>query len=240
MENTNQPAGQYKVCVDIPGHPPCETLSKDDFAVKTEVRMSAIMSEFKQTFDFIQKFPKSVTFFGSARFPEDHAYYKKAENLAAKLCGEGYAVITGGGPGVMEGANKGAFETCRHSVGFNIMLPNEQKINKYVTDGLGYKYFFSRKVALAFSAEAFVFFPGGFGTLDEFFEMVTLIQTKKIERIPVICVGSHFWGKLQEFIEEVLYKDYKTIDLVDMNLYEIVDNEDDILNLIKQAPMSID
>lgn len=230
------PNGKFKVCIDLPGGLPCDLLTREHFKEEVDERMKVIDAEFRQTFDFIQKYPRSISFFGSAKFPEDHAYYKKAQSLASKLCAKGYAVVSGGGPGIMEGASRGGFETCGRSIGFNIQLPNDQKENKYVTHGLGYKYFFSRKVALSFSAEAFIFFPGGFGTMDEFFEMVTLIQTKKIQRIPVICVGSHFWGKLQDFIEEVLYKDYKTIDLTDMALYEILDDEDDIIRVIESAP----
>lgn len=233
----NQPNGKFKVCLDLKEGESCELLSRKTFQEDAKRRLQSINTEFEQTFDFLEKFPKSVSFFGSARFPEDHTYYKKAEKIAGMLCGEGYAVVTGGGPGIMEAGNRGSKETCGHSVGLNIQLPNGQKINKYVTHGLGYHYFFSRKVALAFSAEAFVFFPGGFGTLDEFFEMVTLIQTRKIQKIPLICVGSHFWGKVQEMIEEVLYKDYKTIDLVDMDIYHITDTEEDVLNIIKRAPL---
>lgn len=233
----NKPNGKFKVCVDLKEGESCEQLTRITFQEDAKRRLESITTEFEQTFEFLEKFPKSVSFFGSARFPEDHTYYKKAEKLGSMLCQEGYAVITGGGPGIMEAGNRGSMETCGHSVGLNIQLPNGQKINKYVTHGLGYHYFFSRKVALAFSAEAFVFFPGGFGTLDEFFEMVTLIQTKKIQKIPLICVGSHFWGKMQEFIEEVLYKDYKTIDLTDMSIYHITDNEEDILDIIKRAPL---
>lgn len=202
-----------------------------------ESRMDIIEREFQDSFEFISSYPKSVTFFGSARFEPGHEYYEKARSIAKKLCREGFTIVTGGGPGIMEGANKGASEACGISVGLNIELPNEQSINQYVTHGLSYHYFFSRKVALAFSAEAYLYFPGGFGTLDEFFEIATLVQTKKIERVPIILVGTDYWGDLQKFIDKTLFNEFKTIDETDMQLYVITDDEDTVIDLVKNAPM---
>jgi len=203
----------------------------------TDPRTSRITKEFIDSFDFIGSYPKSVTFFGSARFKPGTKYYEFARQVANRLCGEGFTVVTGGGPGIMEGANRGAKEACGKSVGLNIELPNEQTVNQYVTDGLSYHYFFSRKVALAFSAEAYIYFPGGFGTLDEFFEIATLIQTNKIERVPMIMVGSDYWADLQAFIQKTLYKEFGTINETDMQLYTITDDIESIVDIVKNAPL---
>lgn len=128
-------------------------------------------------------------------------YYKMAEELAAKLAKKGFSVISGGGPGIMEASNVGAFKVGGKSVSLNIKLPFEQKLNPYVTDSLNFDFFFARKVMLTFAAEAYIYFPGGFGTMDEFFEIITLIQTKKIDRIPVILIGSDFWNPLIAWFE---------------------------------------
>ena len=200
-------------------------------------RAEKIQNEFVEAFYFLKKYPKSVTFFGSARLDENNPYYQKARILAGKLCKEGYAVITGGGGGIMEAGNKGSSEACNYAVGLNIELPMEQTLNQYATDSLKFHYFFSRKVALAFSAEAYVFFPGGFGTLDEFFEILTLVQTKKIPRLPIIAVGLDFWGKLNDFFVEVLLDKFETISREDLNLFIIEDDLDEIVKIIKSAPM---
>ncbi len=200
-------------------------------------RAERIKAEFLDGFYAVRKYPKSVTFFGSARFTEDNIYYQKARILASKLCKEGFAVITGGGPGIMEAGNRGTREECGIAVGFNIELPKEQSLNPYITDKVEFHYFFSRKVALSFSAEAYVFFPGGFGTLDEFFEIVTLVQTKKIPRLPLILVGRAYWEPLHDFIVEVLLNKFKTISPEDINLYRIEDDIDEIVKIIKAAPM---
>ena len=144
---------------------------------KEQHRLSVILQEFVDGFAFIRKFPKSVTFFGSARFPEGNIHYEKARNVAREIVKNlGYAIVTGGGPGVMEGANRGAKDAKGKSVGLSIQLPEEQVVNPYVDESLSFYYFFVRKVVLSFSAEAFLFFPGGFGTFDELFEILTLIQ----------------------------------------------------------------
>jgi uncharacterized protein (TIGR00730 family) len=149
----------------------------------------------------------------------------------------GYAVVTGGGPGIMEAANRGAKDAGGRSVGLNIKLPREQIINKFVTDSMNFFYFFARKTAMSFAAEAYVFFPGGFGTLDEFFEIITLIQTHKIGRAPVILVGSDFWGPLDQYIRKQMLEVHGAIAKADLNLYKISDDHDEIINLIKSAPI---
>lgn len=201
------------------------------------LRVSSIGQEFADGFEIMRHHSRSVTFFGSARFTESHEYYEKARHIAARISREGYAVITGGGGGIMEAGNRGAHESGGDSIGFNIKLPFEQKLNPYVTEDLAFKYFFSRKVLLAFSAEAYLFFPGGFGTLDEFFELITLVQTKKIPRVPLILVGDDYWGKLDVFIREQLLRNYQTINPEDLNLYDITEDPDEIVRIVTSAPL---
>lgn len=200
-------------------------------------RVVLISKEFTDGFEFIKNYPRSITFFGSARTKEDESYYKKAEKLAERIVKElHYSVITGGGPGVMRAANHGAYEADGNSIGLTIDLPNEQITNEYLTDKIGFHYFFSRKVCLSFSAEAFLFFPGGFGTLDEFTEILTLMQTDKIPRAPIILVGEGHWKPLEEFFKNTLIKE-NMIDEKDLSIYTITDNEDEILDIIKKAPV---
>ena len=193
--------------------------------------------EFTRGFEFIKKYHKSVTFFGSARLKENDHYYQKATRLGEKLSQLGYAVVTGGGPGIMQAANKGAYEAGGKSLGLTIELPNEQNLNPYLTDHAPFYYFFTRKVILTFSAEAYLYFPGGFGSLDEFFEILTLVQTRKIKQVPIILVGSEFWGPLGKFIDKHLYGEYKTISSGDRNLYQILDDEKEIIDLVKRMPI---
>lgn len=202
-------------------------------------RVTFISKEFTNGFEFVRNYPRSVTFFGSARTKEDNPYYKKARTLAAQIVKKlHYSVTTGGGPGIMEAANRGAFEAGGNSLGLTIELPHEQLTNKYLTDKEGFHYFFSRKVCLSFSAEAYIFFPGGFGTLDEFLEILTLVQTGKIPRAPMILVGSDFWLPLEKFFREILLEN-NSIEAEDLSLYTITDDDDEILKIIKQAPIRL-
>jgi hypothetical protein len=205
-------------------------------AVKND-RASRIASEFDRGLEFIKKYPKSVTIYGSARFPANNEHYKDACTLAFKIAKLGYAVVTGGGSGIMEGANKGAREAGGNSIGLNIELPHEQLLNPYVTDSLSFYYFFSRKTTMSFSSEAYIFYPGGFGTLDEFFEIITLVQTRKIRIVPIILVGKDFWEPLQSFLEEVCLKRHAAINRQELGLYVITDNHDEILDIITNAPV---
>ena len=200
-------------------------------------RKSRIANEFDNGLQFIKKYPKSVTIYGSARFKTDNPHYRDAYDLARKLSKLGYAIVTGGGPGVMEGANHGAVDAGGDSIGLNIELPREQVINPYVTDSLSFYYFFSRKTTMSFAAEAYVFYPGGFGTLDEFFEIVTLVQTKKIRKIPIILMGSDFWEPLQQFLEEHCYRRHGAIEKSDLQLYHIADSHDEVIKMITDAPV---
>jgi hypothetical protein len=202
-------------------------------------RVALIAKEFTGGFEFVKNYPRSVTFFGSARTKSGESYYEKARALAGRIVQElHYSVITGGGPGVMEGANKGAYEAGGNSLGLTIELPREQMTNSYLTDREDFHYFFSRKVCLSFSAEAYIFFPGGFGTLDEFLEILTLVQTNKIPKAPIMLVGSFFWDPLEQFFKEIILKN-NMIEEKDLSLYTITDNEDEILKIIKEAPIRL-
>ncbi|MDP3901466.1 MAG: TIGR00730 family Rossman fold protein [bacterium] len=199
-------------------------------------RIFRIMAEFVDGFQFLADFKKTVTFFGSARFPQNNQWYKEAQKLGYMLSKSGYAIITGGGPGIMEAGNRGAVGAKGDSIGLNIQLPYEQRVNPFVKKAIGFHYFFTRKVMLSYSAQAYVFFPGGFGTLDEAFEILTLIQTHKIyDKIPVILVGKNFWGHIDQWFREQLVKEYKTIDPDDVELYKIVNTAQEAFDIIKKS-----
>ena len=195
-------------------------------------RVFRIMSEFVQGFELLREIGLSATFWGSARLRPDDKYYKAAEELAAKLAKKGFAIVSGGGPGIMEASNVGAFKVGGKSVGLNIQLPYEQKLNPYTTHSLSFDFFFSRKVMLTFASEIYVYFPGGFGTMDELFEIITLIQTKKIEQIPIILYGKEFWEPLIRFFEKDMMKKFGTIGPEDLALFELVDTVDDAYKYI--------
>ncbi len=213
------------------------TLEKVNKDIKE--RIGNITKEFTDGFNFIKTQNKSVTFFGSARTLENENDYKVAQELAKRISSElGYTVITGGGPGIMEAANRGAFEVGGKSFGLTIKLPMEQVTNPYLTDQINFYYFFSRKVCMSYSAEAYVYFPGGFGTFDELFEILTLVQTNKIERVPIILIGSDFWLPFDNFIKNTLIPTEK-IDSEDLKLYTITDNLEEALEIIKNAPIRV-
>lgn len=192
-----------------------------------------IMSEFVEGFEKMGRIGPCVSIFGSARTPENDKYYEMAEDLAYKVTQRGYGVITGGGPGIMEAANKGANRGGGKSVGLNISLPFEEYANPYIDSDkkIDFDFFFVRKVMFVKYAQGFVVLPGGFGTLDELFEAITLIQTKKIGRFPIVLVGTDFWGGLVEWIKNTLLKDGK-ISSADLNLFHVVDTSDEALQII--------
>lgn len=201
-------------------------------------RINVINEEFRKGLAFIKQYPKSVTFFGSARFDSEHDCYKKAYNLAYRISKElGFSIVTGGGPGVMEAANKGAYDAGGDSLGLNIELPSEQVLNPYVKDSVEFYYFFSRKVALSFSANAYVIFPGGFGTMDEFMEILELVQTKKIPAVPLVLVGEEYWRPLDMYFKNTFLMEYKTINVEDTNLYTITDDEEKIMEIVRNVPI---
>ena len=213
----------------------CVTLYGDN---DEETKLCMIQEEFRQGIDMISEFTPSVTFYGSARLEETHPSYKQAQSLAYRISKElGYIVISGGGGGIMEAANRGAFEAGGKSVGLTIRLPHEQMTNKYVTDEIPFYCFFARQVSLSYTTEVCVFCSGGFGTLNELFEMLTLQQTGKIGKIPVILLGVEFWTPLDTLIKEQLAEKYGVINLEDTELYTITDNEDEILKIISESRM---
>ena len=195
-------------------------------------RVFKIMSEFIEGFDIIRRYGLAVSFFGSARATLGDNSYKDAEELARQLSKKGFAVITGGSSGVMQATNKGAYEAGGASVGLNINLPETQNYNPFLTERFGFDHFFVRKVMLTYASEVYVYFPGGFGTLDEFFEIVTLVQTKKIRKVPIILYGKDYWNPLLGFIEKTIYREYAAIDETDMALYTLVDSVDEAYQYI--------
>ncbi len=200
------------------------------------VHICRINEELQQGIKEMSQYTRTVTFYGSARFVEGDEYYDKARGLANRISKElGLTIVTGGGPGIMEAGNRGAFEAGGKSIGLTIKLPMEQKDNQYLTDEVPFNFFFTRKMSLAFSSEVFVFFPGGFGTLDECFEQVTLIQTKKLQPIPVILYGSDFWKPFETIFKTILLDKFKTISPEDMSIFTITDNDDEVLEIIKGA-----
>lgn len=221
--------------------------SSDDMLTINELdadlreRIHVIRREFIEGLNFVRQYENTVTFYGSARFKEDNKYYQKACRIARKLAEQGIDIVTGGGPGIMEAANRGASQAdgpdAGHSLGMNIDLPSEQTLNPYVEEHQSFYYFFSRKVSLTFSAEAYIFFPGGFGTLDEFFEMLTLVQTGKIKKVPILLVGVEYWQTLQDFIQQNLLKKFKTIDHNDLDLFLVTDDEEEVVQIASEAEL---
>lgn len=176
----------------------------------------------------IRTYPQGVTVYGSARVKEDSKYYKAARELGNKLAQNGHAVITGGGPGIMEAANRGAYEYGGRSIGLNILLPNEQDTNPYLTDSLEFRYFFGRRVMLTMSSKAYVVFPGGFGTMDELTEVLVLMQEGKMPRMPFFLFGKSYWRGLDKFFNGKMLSE-KMLAYGDTKLYKITDNVDEII-----------
>lgn len=198
-------------------------------------RVFKIMSEFVEGFEILRKYGLAASFFGSARQSFAQRFYDDATELAGKLAKVGFAVITGGSAGIMEAANKGAFEAGGASVGLNIRLEMSQGMNKYLTDSMTFDHFFVRKVMLTFASEVYIYFPGGFGTLDEFTEIVTLVQTRKIRRIPIVLYGKEYWDPFVKLFEERLKTAYGAVDDDDLSLYVVVDSVDEAYEYIVKA-----
>jgi hypothetical protein len=190
------------------------------------------MAEFVDGFEMMTLVPPGVSIFGSARTRPGNIYYTKAEEVGKHVVAAGLSVITGGGPGIMEAANRGAQEADGESVGLNIVLPFEQILNPFVTKSINFRYFFVRKVMFSKYAEGFIFFPGGFGTMDEFYDMATLIQTKKLHPLPISLVGSEFWEGVLRWTQEIMVEKFKTISPEDMDLFHVTDDPADAVRHI--------
>ena len=206
----------------------------NDITIQDSWRMFRIMAEFVDGFEALAKYHPAVSIFGSTRVRPGDAVYQKAEHIGKLLAENGFAVITGGGPGVMEAANKGAFSAGGKSIGLNIELPLEQKPNPYTNITLNFRYFFVRKVMFVKYAVAYIILPGGFGTLDELLESITLIQTKKIRPFPVILVGSEYWRGFLDWMKGVVLKDEK-ISLADLEILQLIDEPGEIIKTIKKT-----
>ncbi|MBR8744828.1 TIGR00730 family Rossman fold protein [Nocardiopsis sp. MG754419] len=202
-------------------------------------RVLRIQSEFVEGFGLLSELPSAVSVFGSARIKPDTEFYDLGVEVGAKLAQAGYATITGGGPGMMEAANKGAQQAGGLSVGLGIELPFEQSLNDYVDMGVTFRYFFVRKTMFVKYSQAFVVLPGGFGTLDELFEAITLVQTKKVTRFPVVLVGTDFWGGMRDWVESSLLK-HNLISPQDMDLLHVTDDPDDVVATIQRSHVHIE
>ena len=205
----------------------------DALSIDESWRIFRIMAEFVEAVEELSRIGHAVSIFGSARAAPGDEYYEKTVELARLLAKEGFGVITGGGPGIMEAANKGASEGGGKSVGMNIRLPFEQKPNPYANISIDYNYFFIRKVMFVKYAMAYVILPGGFGTMDELFEAITLIQTKRIKSFPVVLMGGEYWEGLLQWLKETMLKEEK-ISEEDLDIIRVIDDPGDIVRHIKK------
>jgi uncharacterized protein (TIGR00730 family) len=215
-----------------------ESPRPDEFTHTDTWRVFRIMGEFVEGFDDLATLTRGISIFGSARTSPDDPDYKAAEETAALLVKAGFSVITGGGPGIMEAGNRGAFQAGGVSVGCNIELPFEQRPNPYQTLSLKFKYFFVRKMMFVKYSQAFIIFPGGFGTLDELFESLTLIQTHKIRDFPVVMFGSRYWGGLMDWIRDVALKEGK-VSTADLKLLHLTDSPAEVVQIISESQNSL-
>jgi uncharacterized protein (TIGR00730 family) len=215
-----------------------ESPGPDEFTHTDTWRVFRIMGEFVEGFDELATLTNGISIFGSARTRSDDPYYKLAQETAALLSRAGFAIITGGGPGIMEAANRGAFEAGGLSIGCNIELPYEQNSNPYLTRGLKFKYFFVRKMMFVKYSLGFIIFPGGFGTLDELFEALTLIQTQKIRNFPVVLFGSEYWGGLLGWIRDLALKEGKVTE-ADLKLLHVTDSPEEVVRVIVSSQSSL-
>ena len=206
---------------------------KNDFMHEDTWRVFRIMSEFIEGFETLSKIGKAVCVFGSSRIKSTDKYYKLTEKTAHLLAKSGYKVITGGGPAIMEAANKGACRVKNHSIGLNIEIPTEQKPNKYIETLLDFHYFFVRKVMFVKYTKAFVIMPGGYGTLDELFEGLNLIQTKRIGKFPIILMGSEYWKGLIDWLKATVIKN-GCINQKEFNIFHVVDKPGEVVSIIKK------
>lgn len=213
----------------------------NDHCIPRDIMMQAAMlrlgdvdDEIRAGYEILKKYHKTATIFGSARLPETSKYYQAAKETAFKLAKKNYAIVSGGGHGIMGAANHGASEAGGDSIGFNIELPHEQNLNDFTTDSLAFSHFAPRKIVMTLFANAYIYFPGGFGTLDELSEILTLIQTRKTTAAPVILYGTEFWQPFDDFIKNQLRDNLQLITPGDENLYTITDNVDEIIELVEK------
>ena len=207
--------------------------------IKNGKRISKITAEFTRGYKFVSRIKKAVAIFGSTRAPEKNRYYQEARKLAKMLAKAGYAVITCGGPGIMAAANKGALEGGGESVGLNIKLREWQKVNRFVKKSIGFDHLFVRKVMFSFAAPVYIFFPGGYGTLDEFFEMIMLVQTREIRHpVLVINVGKEYWQTLFSWLEKEVYGKKKAISKNDLKIFRLVNSAKEAFRLIQKYPLN--
>jgi hypothetical protein len=211
-----------------------DSRGKGDWVHTDPWRVLRIQAEFVEGFGMLAELPRAVTVFGSARTPRDHPEYAVGRELGAALAEAGFAVITGGGPGVMEAANRGCSDAGGFSVGLGIELPFEQGLNDWVDLGINFRYFFARKTMFVKYSQAFVCLPGGFGTLDELFEALTLVQTKKVTKFPVVLLGTEYWGGLYDWIAKTVLDSGK-IGEKDLALLHLTDDVDDAVRVVHEA-----
>ncbi|MDD5251617.1 MAG: TIGR00730 family Rossman fold protein [Patescibacteria group bacterium] len=207
-----------------------------DFRRGASWRIFRIMGEFVEGFEFLANFKdkKVAAVYGSARTPPNHYHYAEARRLGKMLGEAGFAIVTGGGPGIMEAANRGATEAGAESIGLNIELPKEQRINPFVKRFRGFYYFFTRKVMLKASAQAYIYFPGGYGTLDELLELLVLIQTKKAVRVPIVIMGKQYWGGMVDWMRDVMLRE-NYIDRGDLELFHLVDTAEEAFEIVSKS-----
>lgn len=202
--------------------------------------LEQVHDELQAGFNVLSTHPKTVTFFGSARLKEKSVYYVIAKELGSRVVKElGYSVITGGGPGIMEAVSWGASDAGGKPIGMTIRLPREQRVNPYVKEEIICNHFLTRKTIMTFAAEAWVFFPGGFGTFDELFSILTLVQNGKVPAVPIILFGSEFWKPLDDLIKNVMLEKYGTVGRKDVDIYTITDDEDQVIDIIRNAPVRV-
>lgn len=244
VKNNRLPADPTDISLMNPAVPEDEARIKEAFQDRdwNEIKSAdswvvfKVMAEFVEGFDKLAKIGPCVSVFGSARTTEDNPYYTIAQEIAAKLVRHGYGVISGGGPGIMEAANRGAFEQGGKSVGLNITLPFEQQSNIYIDPdkNIDFDFFFVRKVMFVKYSQGFIVLPGGFGTLDELFEALTLIQTKKIGRFPIILVGKKYWTGLIDWLQSTVLETESNINAPDLKLFSVVETPDEAVRVIEE------
>src|ERR1051325_9208612 len=215
-----------------------ESPRPDEFKHTDPWRVFRIMGEFVEGFDELATLTRGIAIFGSARTKPDDPDYKAAQETAALLSQQGFAVITGGGPGIMEAANRGAYEAGGLSIGCNIELPFEQKANAYQTLSLTFKYFFVRKMMFVKYSTGFIIFPGGFGTFDELFEALTLIQTRKIRNFPIVLFGSHYWSGMLDWLRAMVLTDGK-ISEHDLDIFHVTDSPAEVVEIVMKSQSSL-